>query len=120
MTWADIVNTSSDDFQAILREGLKSYFEIETDEELAEELFLMDDYTVYNIPLPNMEPCMRAEGVEFYYTEYEIASYSCGTPSFIVPVGKIRPFLSERLQKLFDVDAQGESDGSFTHRTEMF
>lgn len=120
VTWADITNADSDDFQAILREGLKSYLGVETDEELAEQLFLNDDHTVYNLPLPHMEPCVREKGIEFYYTEYEIASYSCGTPSFIVPVGRMMPFLSERLQKLFDDDAKANTDGAITHRTEMF
>ena len=74
---------------------------------------------MYNIPLPNMEPCVRAEGIEFYYTEYEVASYSCGTPSFIVPVSRMQPFLSERLKKLFGDQTDAKDEG-FTHRTEMF
>ena len=120
VTWVDILKTESEDFQTILREGLKSYFSIETDQELASELFLNDDHTVYDIPLPNMEPCVRAEGIEFYYSEYEIASYSSGTPSFIVPISKIRPFLSERLQKLFGETATSDKEEGYTHRTEMF
>lgn len=119
VTWADIVNTDSDDFQTILREGLKSYLGVETDKELADQLFLNEDHTVYNIPLPNMEPCVRAEGIEFYYTEYEVASYSCGTPSFIVPVSRMMPFLSERLKKIFGDQTDAKNEG-FTHRTEMF
>ena len=119
VTWADIINTNSEDFQTILREGLKSYLDVETDADLADQLFLNEDHTVYNIPLPNMEPCVRAEGIEFYYTEYEVASYSCGTPSFIVPVSRMQPFLSERLKKLFGDQTDAKDEG-FTHRTEMF
>ena len=121
VTWNDIVGADTDDFQALLREGLKSYFDVETDEELAEQLFLYDDHTLYNIPLPNMEPCVRAEGIEFYYSEYEIASYSSGTPSFIVPVDRIRTLLSERLQHIFDkYPAEAGGNSKMTHRTEPF
>lgn len=119
MSWSDVTGKSSEEFQALLREGLKIYFGVETDVELDDVLFLTDDYNVFNLPLPSSEPCVRAEGVEFYYSEYEVASYSSGMPSFIVPFDLVSPFMSERIQSIFSTYPK-QANSRITSSTGMF
>lgn len=120
LTWADVRGADTEEFQAILREGLKAYLEVETDEELADNVFLPEGNDIYHIPLPNTDPCVREGGIEFYYGEYEVASYSCGTPSFVVPFDRIHPFMSERVMRILDTYPESPSQDITTGRTEMY
>lgn len=120
LSWADVPGADSEEFQAILREGLKAFMEVETDEELAECLFLPEDGDINHIPLPALHPCVRENGIELYYSEYEVAPYSYGTPSFIVPFDRIHPFMSERVQRILDTYPDSPSQEIVVGRTEMF
>ena len=114
--WSDLKDTDTEAFQELLRKGLCSYFETDSDEELEGWLLLDDGYSLYNLPLPAVKPCIREGGVEFLYTNYEIAPYAAGTPTFIVPIASMRPFLGERLQKAFANHDDSSDTSDFSHR----
>lgn len=98
-------NTNSDDFRALLKEGLRQYFtatgmEVGNDEQLAQ--LLLNNNGVDYLPLPQAAPYLTADGMAFVYQPYEIAPYAAGRPSFTIPYDKIRPFLTETIIKLLD------------------
>ena len=99
-------NTDSEDFQKLIRKGLKVYFSEDpdnmTDEELAEELITVE--AIDMIPMPSAEPYITKDGVTFLYQPYEISYYAAGMPMFCVPLEKMRPFLNKKAIKLLDLD----------------
>ena len=116
VTWSDLKDTDTEAFQALLRKGLCTYFEIENEEELEELLLLGEDENLYHLPRPTAKPCIREGGVEFIYYNYEIAPYAAGTPTFIVPIASVRPFLGERLQQAFANHDDSSDSDDFSHR----
>lgn len=76
------------DLQEYIKEGLKQYFKVKTEEELKDNL--MDPDQIYNIPLPQMPPYFTKDGVCFVYQPYEIACYAAGMPTFTIPYNKLR------------------------------
>ncbi len=104
--------TDSDEFQKLLRNGLRSYFSHEgeelSDENLAEELIVVED--VYQIPLPNAEPYFIEDGLHFVYQPYEISYYAAGMPEFTIPIKKMQPFLNKKAIRLLDLDNDDEDD----------
>lgn len=87
---------------ALLREGLRQYFEVDTDEALDEQLMLFDDPDTpadesATLPLPATEPYLSGNGLNFVYQQYEIAAYAAGLPSVTIPIDKIRPLLKVKL-----------------------
>ena len=74
---------------------MMKYFEVTTDEELAE--YLMYDTNMYNIdnlPKPLSDPWITGEGVVFLYTPYEISYYAAGSPTFTIPYNQIKDALT--------------------------
>ena len=86
--------------QPLLVKGLLGYYkdaDVEmTREELLDHLFIEGGI----IPLPAWTPYPGEDGVVFTYQQYEIASYAEGMPSFSIPYGEIKPFLTEEAAKL--------------------
>lgn len=83
-----------DDMQALLRDGFEKYLkdsgsETTVDDIIKGGLFLADGL----IPLPSTEPYLTADGVKFVYQQYEIGPYALGTPTFIIPLDKLKGFL---------------------------
>lgn len=74
-----------------LREGLKKYFEVTTNQELIGMLNGVDD--PYGLPLPNGDPFITQQGLVLRYAPYEIAPYSAGMPTVTIPWTKIRSLL---------------------------
>lgn len=74
-----------------LREGLKKYFEVTTDQELIGMLNGVDD--PYDLPLPASDPFITEQGLVLRYAPYEIAPYSAGMPTVVIPWAKIRSLL---------------------------
>lgn len=74
-----------------LREGLKKYFEVTTDQELIGMLNGVDD--PYDLPLPGGDPFITQQGLVLRYAPYEIAPYSAGMPTVTIPWTKIRSLL---------------------------
>lgn len=84
MDWQLLANMTKSQKITAIRNGLKKYFEVRTDNELMDNLD-MDRSTYYNnFPLPETPPYLTAEGVMVIYQQYEIACYAAGMPSCVV------------------------------------
>lgn len=77
--------------QSILRNGLKEYFDVKTDEELQNCLSLDG---IYYIPMPVRPPLFTEKGITVTYQQYEIAPYAAGLPSFTIPYKDARKMLN--------------------------
>ncbi|MBQ9355720.1 MAG: DUF3298 domain-containing protein [Prevotella sp.] len=94
----------SEDMHLLVKDGLKRYFSDMnqlsdlTDEEL-KEFILTDDHVDY-LPMPNHEPYITAEGVNFIYQPYEISFFAAGLPSFTVPLDSMQPFFTITAQRM--------------------
>lgn len=80
-------------------EGLKRYFKVKTDAELADCLSNPDG--LKHLAAPGMEPWVEEGGVVFSYTPYEIAPYSSGSPRFTIPFAQVEPYLTEEGLRFF-------------------
>ncbi len=96
----EIVKPASlENLQPLLRAGVLSYFR-EFDSEVSEDnlqsYLLLEGET---IPLPG---CiyLSDQGVNFVYQQYEIAPYSAGLVSFIIPTADMRPYLTSEAAAL--------------------
>ncbi|MCH4148772.1 MAG: DUF3298 and DUF4163 domain-containing protein [Prevotella sp.] len=85
--WDVFANTNDDAFQQLMKEGLKKYFNVKTDEEL--KGMLMNENDIYLLPLPQCPPLFTVKGVRFVYGQYEITPYAAGTPDFTIPYAKL-------------------------------
>ncbi len=97
--WDLFRNTNAAGFQRLMKEGLKSYFNVDTDEEL--NTCGLIDLTV--VPLPACSPLFTEKGVLFIYQPYEIACYAAGAPEFVIPYEKLIPYLGITAKKLIGV-----------------
>ena len=89
------------DLQPIIKSKLKEYFEVTTDEELKNMLFLEEPYNINNIPLPkDNEPWITANGVTFHYDKYEIAAGAYAV-SITIPFDKLRKYVSNSTATTF-------------------
>lgn len=95
----DVFNTNSDEFQKLMSDSLKVYFNVKTDKELAECLAFLDN-SEGPIPLPHCGPLFTKEGVLFQYQSYEICSYADGQPNFVIPYKALMPFMMETAKRL--------------------
>jgi len=95
--WSLVDNYASEEFQNLIKDGLKEYFNVKTDEQLKENLMLENEYV---IPLPQCPPLFEEKGITFVYQQYEIACYAAGLPTFTVPYEKILPLMSVTAKKL--------------------
>lgn len=87
------------DLHQLFIDGLKKYFKVKTDSELAACLLNVTDLGKLNPP--GMKPWIEEDGVVFSYTPYEIAPYSSGSPNFTIPFDKIKPYLTEKGLRFF-------------------
>ena len=83
--------------QSVLRNGLKEYFEVKTDEELEPCLSLSNSYY---IPMPTTPPICTKKGILVIYQQYEIAAYAAGMPSFIISYKNAKKMLNSTGKKL--------------------
>lgn len=90
----------TDSMQAILREGLTSYFadQMGTDSLTLDDFLLLTDQSY--LPLPVGEPWFSDEGLTFCYQQYEVAPYAAGMPTFVVPYDRIKPCLTAEALKI--------------------
>lgn len=96
--WDVFQRTYSVEFMNLIRDGLKEYWEVKTDEELDDMLMDKDNFSVR--PLPDCPPLFEKKGVTFVYNQYEIAPYAAGLPSFTIPYEKLVPFMNATAKKL--------------------
>jgi hypothetical protein len=104
-------DTDSPELQALIKEGVRSYFQEMTqenvdDEELTNLLSGIEQGD--DIPLPNTPPYFTPQGLSFIYQQYEIAPYAAGMINFDVPYEKVRPFLTEEAAALIPQDSQSK------------
>lgn len=101
-------NLYSQDIYALIKKGLIDYFgqysdeSVTTDEDLKEYILTDDD--VNYLPLPKNVPYITQEGFVFTYQPYEISFYAAGMPTFTVPVGKMKQFLTQTALKMLGED----------------
>lgn len=88
------------ELQPFLKDGLKKYFEVTTDDELSESLMMDDLYSVEYLPKANNNPWVTKEGIVMQYQAYEIACYAAGQPVVVVPVDKADELLTATAKKL--------------------
>jgi len=92
------INPDSPQLAALLKEGIRNYFqeydqEVMTDEQLKDMLIGVED--IDRIPLPNTAPIFTSRGLNFTYQQYEIAPYAAGMINFSIAYDKVRPFLTD-------------------------
>lgn len=81
----------------LVKDGLMNqYFKVHTAEEFRDALLVDAD----TLPLPVSAPFFSADGVVFTYQQYEIASYSSGMPSCVLPYATVEPMLTEEAKAL--------------------
>ena len=100
MGWDAFVNTGDEGFRNLVKKGLKAYWNVQTDEELAEYLLLEDDREDDDIPLPQAGPLFTKEGVKLTYQPYEIAAYAAGMPQFVAPYAELAPYLTRAAREM--------------------
>ena len=88
-------------YQSEIKAGLKKYFELSSDEELMGRLMLNKD-AGSEIPFPQNDPWITAAGVVFCYSEYEIACYADGMPTFTIPESVIKKKSAATTQTFFE------------------
>lgn len=101
--WELLEDTASTGFRKMLKNGVRKYFEKDsdggkiTDEELCDLLLLGFPTTLQQLdsfPLPSTPPYFTARGMTFVYQAYEIAPYAAGCPKFTIGFGEIDKYLS--------------------------
>ena len=90
---------SSGKMQTVLRDGLKEYFEVKTDEELASNLTLTETYL---LPMPVTPPIFGKDGIIVTYQQYESAPYAAGMPSFVIPYNKAKAMMNNTGKQLIN------------------
>ena len=91
--------TSYKDLHNLFIEGLKRYFNVKTDKELADNLNISGSLS--SLAPPAMEPWIEKDGVAFSYTPYEIAPFAAGCPHFTIPYSQIEPYLTDEGKAFF-------------------
>ena len=87
--------------QPSIKQGLKRYFEVSTDQELEEHLiFLPEGNTINSLPMPSSDPWLTPNGLTMSYGAYEIACYGDGEPTFTIPFNNIKNCLTATAKKL--------------------
>lgn len=84
--------------QEFLKKGLKKYFKVTTDEELAGELITVEN--INDIPLPENTPWITSDGIVFSYAPYEISYFAAGQPTVVVPYKDMKSLLTDDFLKL--------------------
>jgi hypothetical protein len=82
----------------MVKDSLKVYFGVKTDDELAEMLI---DVPVYNIPVPKTPPYIIEDGILAVYQQYEIAPYAAGMPSVKFSRKDLEPIMTGWAKRLF-------------------
>ena len=96
--WEVIRNSNGEKVQELMRQGLREYFNVKTDDELKNLLF--DENYIYTMPMPQCPPLFTADGIQFVYNPYEIAPYAAGRPTFVIPYNKLNDNLTVTAQRL--------------------
>ena len=96
--WDVFTGQYDDNFAALVKNGLKEYWQISSDKELRS--YFLDENDFYSVPLPECAPLFTEDGVRFVYNEYEIAAYASGRPAFTVPYSEIGDYMMVTARRL--------------------
>lgn len=96
-------NPRSSQLAALIKEGVRSYFQefqdsTVTDKQLLDDLIGVNH--VDSIPLPSTPPHFTKQGLCFIYQQYEIAPYAAGIINFDLPYSKVRSCLTKDAAEL--------------------
>lgn len=98
--WDMLKNTSEQEFRDLLREGVKKYFKVVTDQELKNNLMLENEFAFTYFPLPQTPPFIEKDGMHFIYQQYEIACYAAGHPEAVIPLSRLNRYLTVTVSEL--------------------
>ena len=96
----DLITGIDERFYEHIREGLKTYFRVRSDQQLSEictaDLSLM--------PMPTFPPYLTRHGICFHYSIYDICPFDWGDPLITIPFEAAWPYLTESARKLIKPD----------------
>jgi hypothetical protein len=93
---SDIIQHTDEAFNTMIREGLRQYFDITSDQQL-QEICTVD---IKEPPMPTFPPYFVGNGIRFHYSIYDVCEFDDGDPSFTIPYERIAPYLSEEAAHL--------------------
>jgi hypothetical protein len=96
-------NPQSPRLAALIKEGVRSYFQEFQDSTITDDDLLgmlQNVSSVDSIPLPSAPPYFMPQGLCFVYQQYEIACYAAGMINFDISYDKIRPLLTKEASRL--------------------
>lgn len=96
--WDVFTGRYDDNFAAMVKDGLKDYWNIDSDEKLRS--YFLDENDFYSVPLPECPPVFTEDGVKFVYNEYELAAYAYGRPSFTLPYSEMEDYMMVTAKRL--------------------
>lgn len=92
MGWELLKEKPDSVVRSAIKDGLKGYFKVNSEEELYGCLFI-DKPSETNadaqgqeilFPLPSTPPFLTKDGIRVIYQQYEIAPYAAGMPSCVI------------------------------------
>ena len=87
-----------DNFANLVKNGLKAYWNIDSDNKL--KSYFLDENDFYSVPLPECAPVFTGDGVMFVYNEYELAAYAYGRPSFTLSYPELEDYMMVTAKRL--------------------
>ena len=94
-------NLDTSAFKLLIKEGLRTFFSKEGDEQGISDEDLLNELVSYSgsiddLPLPDSEPYMTEQGIIFIYQPYEISYFAAGMPQFTIPYDVAKPYLTDQ------------------------
>ncbi|MBR2105122.1 MAG: DUF3298 domain-containing protein [Bacteroidales bacterium] len=100
----DILNEDAwEQIQDKIAAGLRKYFDVKTNKELADELSgegIICDNNNFYIPMPEAIPFVNNGELIFTYGTYEIAPFAAGMPEVSIPLKDIQQYLKAEFKEL--------------------
>jgi len=93
--WDVVKGWGTPEMNTLVKDGLKKYFDVQTDEQLRSNLLTDIDL----LPCPVTPPIFGPDGITVRYQQYEIAPYSAGLPECTIPYAQLKSLMSPRLYK---------------------
>ena len=87
----DLLNRVDEGLYSHIREGMKHYFGVRTDEAL--EAICTADLSL--LPMPTFPPYLVRDGVRFHFSIYDICPFEQGDPVVTIPYEIALPYLTE-------------------------
>ena len=87
----DLLSRVDEGLYAHIREGMKRYFGVKTNEEL--EAICTADLSLH--PMPTFPPYLVRDGVRFHYSIYDICPFEYGDPMVTIPYDVALPYLTD-------------------------